>query len=141
MFNKEESKKLRQEFWIAFGKSFPRKWVLYNTKVKDLSFKFHFEIKFAMVSIDIENNDSEWREHYFEKWESIKGILEESIGKLNFIKDQELPNGKKIARISIEKYDVSIHNKETWQETMLFLKENMEKFEAVWFEFEDYIKS
>ncbi|HQC07300.1 MAG TPA: DUF4268 domain-containing protein, partial [Kaistella chaponensis] len=30
MFSKEEAQKYRQEFWIAFGKSFPRKWILYH---------------------------------------------------------------------------------------------------------------
>ncbi len=34
MFSKDESKKLREDFWIFFGKSFPRKWILYNTKIK-----------------------------------------------------------------------------------------------------------
>ena len=34
MFNREESAKIRQEFWTSFGKSFPRKWLLYNTKIK-----------------------------------------------------------------------------------------------------------
>ncbi|MGB5417276.1 MAG: DUF4268 domain-containing protein, partial [Algibacter sp.] len=42
MFSKEESKRIKQEFWTSFGKSFPRKWVLYDTKLKGLSFKFHF---------------------------------------------------------------------------------------------------
>ena len=53
MFSKETSRQLRQEFWIAFGKSFPRKWILYNTKIKELSFKFHFDTKKALVSLDL----------------------------------------------------------------------------------------
>jgi hypothetical protein len=36
MFSKEELKKLSHEFWTNFGKEFPNKWVLYNTKIKDL---------------------------------------------------------------------------------------------------------
>ncbi len=141
MFTKEESKKLRQEFWTAFGKSFPRKWILYNTKIKDLSFKFHFDRQSAKVSIDIEDSDPEWRQHYFEKWIGLRSILESEIEGIEFCQHFELENGKEIACIYKELKDVSIHNKQTWQQTMLFLKENMEKLEAIWFDFEDYIKS
>ena len=37
MFSKQEAQELKKEFWIAFGKSFPRKWLLYDTKIKDFS--------------------------------------------------------------------------------------------------------
>ena len=53
MFSKEESRLLRQEFWISFGKSFPRKWILYNTKLKGFNFKFHFDNKNALVALDL----------------------------------------------------------------------------------------
>ncbi|MFT4612543.1 MAG: hypothetical protein ACI9OT_001931, partial [Gammaproteobacteria bacterium] len=44
MFSKEESRQLREEFWTSFGKSFPRKWILYDTKIKGFSFKFDFDV-------------------------------------------------------------------------------------------------
>lgn len=141
MFSKEESKRLRQEFWTAFGKSFPKKWILYNTKIKDLSFKFHFDRKSAKASIDIEDADPEWREHYYEKWLGLKSLLESEIPGIQFEPQLLLENGKEIASIYIELIGVSIHDKNTWQPTMLFLKENMEKLEGIWFEFEDFIKS
>ncbi|MBX2828722.1 MAG: DUF4268 domain-containing protein [Flavobacteriaceae bacterium] len=141
MFSKEESKKLRQEFWISFGKSFPRKWLLYNTKVKDLSFKFHFERKYARVSIDFEQLDLEKRNELFEKFSSLRSILKESIPDIRFEPSYYLPSGKEIATIYTEIDGVSIHNKETWQKTMLFLKNTMEKLEEIWWDYEDYIKS
>ena len=55
MFSKEESRKLRQEFWTSFGKSFPKKWILYDTKIKGLSFKFHFDTKSALIALDLED--------------------------------------------------------------------------------------
>jgi len=36
MISKEESKELIQEFWTSFGKEYPHKWILYNTKIKNL---------------------------------------------------------------------------------------------------------
>ena len=110
MFSKEESKRIRQEFWTAFGKSFPRKWILYNTKIKDLSFKFHFDRKSARVSIDIEDVDPEWRLYYFEKWESLKSLMQQEIEGLQFDLYHELENGKQIASIYTELKNVSIHN-------------------------------
>ena len=57
MFSKEESARLRQEFWTSFGKSFPRKWLLYHTKIKDLFLKFYADRKTAAVMINIEMRD------------------------------------------------------------------------------------
>ena len=58
MFSKEESRILRQEFWTSFGKSFPRKWILYDTKLKGLSFKFHFDNRTALEEgLDHKGND------------------------------------------------------------------------------------
>ena len=74
MFTKEESRQLRQEFWTSFGKSFPRKWILYDTKIKGFSFKFHFDTKSALVALDLED-DLENRINYWEKLVALKGIL------------------------------------------------------------------
>ena len=140
MFSKEESIFLRQEFWTSFGKSFPYTWTLYNTKIKDFSFKFYFDTKKAMVMLDIEGS-LENREKYYEKIYALRNILAEEYSlNLNFDFNFLLENGKEISRIYIEKQNVSIHNKNTWQSTMEFFVENMQKFESFWAEYEDFIK-
>lgn len=142
MFSREESKQLRQEFWTSFGKSFPRKWTLYNTKIKDFSFKFYFDEKTAMVSLDIEDQELENRIKYYEKLESIQSILkEEYLPDVVYMNTYILDNGKEISRIYVELKNVSIHNKNTWRQTMEFFNENMEKFESFWSEYEDFIKA
>jgi len=141
MFSKEEAKKLRQDFWISFSKSFPRKWILYNTGIKDCSFKFHFDLKSAMVSMDIESQDLEKRLGVWEKLISLRPILlEEYLPKALFEDTVILKNGKEISRVSVSLENVSIHNKNTWQETMVFLKENMAVFEDFFKEYEDIIR-
>ncbi len=141
MFSREEAKKLRQEFWISFGKSFPRKWILYNTGIKDCSFKFHFDLKNAMVSMDIENQDLEKRLELWEKIISLQSIFkEEYLPNARFEDTVFLENGKEISRVYVDINNVSIHNKNTWQETMGFLKDNMAKFEDFFNEYEDIIK-
>ena len=139
MFSKEESARMRQEFWTSFGKSFPRKWILYNTKIKGFSFKFHFDTKKAMVLVVIEGN-LEHRIRYFEKMQSLENLLMDYWEDAVFSDSFELENGKEISCVFVEKYGVSIHNKSTGQETMNFLHEKMLKLEEFWLEYEDFFR-
>ncbi|WP_299181715.1 DUF4268 domain-containing protein [uncultured Aquimarina sp.] len=142
MFSKEESKKIRQEFWTTFGTKYPRKWLLYNTKIKDVTLKFTFTTKFAQVSIDIEPHDEIIKAYYFDKLLSLKNIIrEEYINDIIFDELYELENGKIISRVYIELANVSIHNKKKWEETMVFLNNQMDKLEAFFLEYKDFIES
>ena len=79
MYSKEEAQRLKREFWIAFAEKYPRKWLLYDTKIKDFSFKFFVDNKKAQVLIDIEPRNDEKRIAYFEKLEALKAILEDEF--------------------------------------------------------------
>ncbi|ASV28956.1 DUF4268 domain-containing protein [Maribacter cobaltidurans] len=140
MFSKEESRKLREEFWISFGKSYPRKWIMYKTKIKGLSFKFHFDTKKAMVSIDVEG-ELEQRIQLWEKLESLKSILiNEFLPNAIFEDCFILENQKEISRIYISLNDVSIHNKNTWLQTMQFLSKKMIKMEEFFINYKDILQ-
>lgn len=141
MFSKEESRQLRELFWTSFGKSFPRKWLLYNTKIKGFSFKFHFDTKSALVALDVEE-DLENRIKYWEKLESLKSILKDDyLPEAIFEEEFILENGKEISRIYVPLNEkVSIHNKNSWQIVMTFFNENMSLFEAFFEDFKDVIK-
>ncbi|GAB1857310.1 DUF4268 domain-containing protein [Flavobacteriaceae bacterium MHTCC 0001] len=142
MFSKEESRVLRQEFWTSFGKSFPRKWILYNTKLKGLSFKFHFDTKKALVALDLED-DLECRIKYWEKLEALKSILiTDYLPEAIFEEIYFLDNGKEISRIYVQlEQKVSIHNKNTWRDVMVFFNDTMGLFEAFFIEYKDIIKT
>ena len=140
MYSKEEARKLRETFWNSFGKSYPRKWILYKTNVKGLSFKFYFDIKKTQVSLDIESS-LEQRILLWEKLCSLKSILtDEYLPNAIFNDSYLLENKKEVSRIYVEKSNVSIHNKNTWQETMLFLNTKMILFERFFREYEDIIR-
>lgn len=141
MFSKQEAQKLKQEFWTAFGKSFPRKWLLYDTKIKDFSFKFSADNKKAEVSLDIEMKDELYRNAYFEKLESLENLLLEEVGKFEKDEFYTLENGKLIARFWVELHGVSIYNKASWQQIFEFFVEKMTAFEDFFLTYEDYIKS
>lgn len=141
MFSKQEAALLKSEFWTAFGKSFPRKWLLYNTQIKDFAFKFYADHKKAEVALDIELKDEIYRRIYFEKMWSLEDILSEAL--LETISKDEfytLENGKIISRFWVRKEGVSINNKQNWQEIFEFFVEKMTAFETVYYEYEDFIK-
>ncbi len=142
MFSKAESKEIRQQFWIFFGKRYPRKWILYNTKIKDFSLKFSFDTKKAMVSIDSESPDEIIRTYYYEKLISLRKILKEKVSSELIFDDQYLlPNGKQLSRCYIQLDDVTIHNKNTWPEVFDFFNEYMDKFESFFIDYKEYIIS
>jgi hypothetical protein len=141
MYSRAESKKIRQEFWTCFGKSYPRKWLLYNTKIKDLSLKFTFTRKFAEVSIDLDAPDEIMRQYYFEKLQSLKTILkDEFLPEVVFAEEYELENSKIISRVYVSKYGVNIHKKEDWPQVMAWLAQNMDALERFFLEYRDFIE-
>tara|TARA_R110002073_G_scaffold325707_2_gene505017 strand:+ start:523 stop:951 length:429 start_codon:yes stop_codon:yes gene_type:complete len=141
MFSKENSRLIRQEFWTSFGKSFPRKWILYNTKIKGLSFKFYFDTKKAFIALDLEDN-LENRINCWEKLTALKNILLDNyLPDAIYKEEYYLENGKEISRIYVPlNQKVSIHNKNTWQDTMAFFSEKMTPFEAFFEEYKEVIK-
>lgn len=141
MFSKEESRLLRQEFWTSFGKSFPRKWILYDTKLKGFSFKFHFDTKIALVALDLED-DLEFRIKYWEKLVALKSILlDDFLPEAIFEEAYILDNEKEISRIYVPlEQKVSIHNKNTWRDVMVFFNEKMYLFEAFFEEYREVIE-
>ena len=135
MYSKVEVKALRQLFWTSFGKSFPRKWTLYNTKIKGLEFKFHFDKKSAMVCLDIDDT-IERRLELWEKIQSLQAVLLENyLPNAQFEEIYYIDQDKDISRVFVLLEGVSINNKNTWQQTMEFLSLSMNQFESF---FEDY---
>jgi len=142
MFSKEESAQLRTEFWTSFGKSFPRKWLLYNTKIKGFNFKFAANKKQALVCLDIESTYKTKNELLYLQVLELKNILtEDYLPDVIFDELYVLDNGKIIHRIYVEYNGTfNIHNKNTWQNAYVFFKEAMNQFEEFYELYEDFIK-
>lgn len=141
MYSKQENQRLKQEFWVTFAEKYARKWVLYDTKIKDFSFKFFVDNTKAQVLIDIEHRNDEKRLAYFEKIEALKNILEqEFIPGLVYHKNFTLENGKTISRIWVEKVGISVSNRQYWQEIFDFFNEKMSALEAFYVEYDEFIK-
>ncbi|MFP9116095.1 DUF4268 domain-containing protein [Flavobacterium sp. RHBU_3] len=141
MFSKAEAQKMKKEFWTAFSEAYPRKWLLYNTRIKDVSFKFYVDNKKAQVMLDIEPKEEDKRTIYYEKIESLKTILHEdflpeAVLERNFY----LENGKVISRIWVELNGISLYNMASWAATFRFFNISMDAFERFFYEYEDYIR-
>jgi len=141
MFSKEESKKIRQEFWTSFGKEYPHKWLLYNTKMKEIQLKFTFDRKVAQVSLDIIDEDELVRAYYYEKIVALQNILRsEYLPEILFEENYKLPEGKMISRVYCEIDGVSIYNPKTWPQVKQFLYTEMMLLEQFFQDFSDFIK-
>ena len=142
MFSKEDSKRIREEFWTSFGKSYPHKWVLYNTGLKEVQLKFTFNNDYAQVSLDIYSPDEVIQEYYFEKIYALRNILkEEYLDAIEIDKNYLLPEGKTIIRFYVQLNSVNIHNNKHWPEVYEFLNNNMTLLEAFFLEYKDYIEA
>jgi hypothetical protein len=140
MFSKEESQQLKKEFWTDFAKAYPIKWLLYNTKIKDVSFKFDVDNKKAQVIYEVACKDDYLRTVYFQKFESLKDILltnfvDDAIFDQNFYIENKI-----VSRVYCQLEGVSLHNKKTWSTIFDFFNEKMMAFQLFFYEFEDYIK-
>jgi len=142
MFSREQSKEIREQFWIFFGKRYPRKWLLYNTGVKDFTLKFAFDTDRALVTIDSESRDELDRAYYFDKIWSLKNLmLEEISANMQFDQQYVLQSGKTISRAYIQLDHVNIHNKKHWPQVFDFFNEYMSKLESFYLEYQDFIKA
>jgi hypothetical protein len=141
MFSKEESARIKKEFWIAFAEAYPRTWLLYNTKIKDVSFKFNVDNKKAEVGLYIECKEDDKRKIYFEKIQSLENILRtEYLEDVVLERYFYLENGKEISKIWVNCEQVSVFNPKTWPTIFDFFHEKMTQFEYFFYEYEDYIK-
>lgn len=141
MYSKEEKQKMKREFWSQFSENYPYKWMLYDTKIKDVAFKFFVDNHIARVQLDIEPRDEEKRKIYYEKIESLRTLmLEEHLPEALFARHLKLENGKTISRIWVEIENVTINRNEDWPQIHAFFAKQMLAFESFFIEYEDYIR-
>jgi hypothetical protein len=150
MYNKEESKAIREEFWDRFKslsgkkrlrKKLPGNWMLTQTGVKALNLRFHVDRQVAQVGIDLETKNMDKRLELYEKLESVKKVLEEAmeepmIWELEYIRE----NGKSVSRIYQQIEGVDIYNRDTWEKAQRFMYERMTRLEAFYMEYKDFFK-
>ena len=93
-----------------------------------------------MVALDLELDDLERRIALWDKLLSLENSFKaDYIPEALFDDSYQLDNEKEISRIYVLKNNVSIHDKSSWQETMLFLNQHMKAFEDFFMLYRDII--
>lgn len=141
MYSREEATRLRQEFWITFGKYMkpvlgangsPVNWINYKTGVKHVFFKTDASNKQASVGIMLTHKDKLIRQIYFEQFESFKAILTDALGEDWHWQLRASGTDGPASWIGITITDVSIFDKSKWPAIISFLKPRLIALDEFW---------
>lgn len=150
MYNKEEAKAIRLEFWNKLnnrtrrlpGQKGRRKfWIYDNTGIKGLDLRFDVDRQKALVALEINHSSEERRLILYEKLLSCKSIFETGFGEpLTWDYVYEKETGEQVCRVYVQQ-PADIHNQELWPQTMYFLIDAMVRLEKAFLEVKDYLQS
>jgi hypothetical protein len=142
MFSRDESSRIRQEFWTIFGRymrpipsaeGVKINWVNYHTGIKDVYFRMEAGPKSAMISISIEHNDPGVRKLYFEQFREFESILHTTLEETwEWELHVSAGVGRKVSRIRKELPDASVFNRNDWPELISFFKPRIIKLDSFW---------
>lgn len=145
MFSKAEASAWNERFYTAFGvfmrKHQPQadwglKWLNYNTGVKDIYFRVEADKKAGRVSIDLQQPDPGMRELFFEQFLEFRKMLESYLEtELIWEEACELPNGRTISRIYVEKAGLNIYKEDDWRDFFEFFETYLLRLDAFWADF------
>lgn len=142
MYSKEEATKLRQQFWITFGKymkpipsaeGLDINWINYKTGVKQLFFRMNAEQHKASIAIVIAHTDAETRSLYFEQFKALKQLFNSALGEEWDWEPAAINEyGVGLSQISKTLQGPSIYNQQHWPELISFLKPRIIALDEFW---------
>jgi len=142
MYSKEEAARLRQQFWISFGKymkpvpsagGYSVNWINYKTGVKGIFFKMDVDTKKAVISIQLNHTDADVRHLIFNQFEEFR-LMFTGIVNENWDWSPDFPDefGKEISQISASLQGVNIYNQQHWPELISFFKPRIIALDEFW---------
>ncbi len=150
MYSKKEAKEIRLNFWNQFKKwsgslrskkGKKGRWLMNDTGIKQVKLKFHFDEHMAMTGITIDTRNSEKRFELWEKFASMKKILEERADfPVQWEKEFMLDTQKTVSMIYSQLNDVNIYSRDDWKKVNSYFFKTMSLFEDFFLEYCDYIK-
>lgn len=142
MYSKDEASRIRQQFWITFGKymkpipsaeGLPINWINYKTGIKHLSFKMDADTKNAFIGIVISHPNAATRALFFTQFEAFKVIFTDALGEeWDWQANGSNEAGTAIAQISKTLTGVSIYNQQVWPALISFLKTRIIALDQFW---------
>ena len=151
MYSKEQLKTLKKNFWEGFDTFCSynkelglrkKKWILYDTKVKDVHLKFDATRKGAFVILEVNLRDKKERLLMFEKIKSYKAIIESHFDQPLIWDDSFVREaGNEVSRVYTQCLYLDIHRHIQWLEFYKFMVTNMLKMESAFEEIKDILTS
>lgn len=150
MYNKEESKQLRIDFWSEFGQYSKKidylkpqrgRWMLYYTGIKDVVLKFDVERFVIRVALELSHKREGHRLEVYSQLEKYKPIIDEIFGE-DLIWDFAFTtsSGNDVCRLYVEDDSYDFHKREHWNDMYKFMGDNMVKLEKAFVEVKDFIE-
>jgi len=142
MYSRQETSRLKQQFWTAFGQYMapvlsadnePVNWINYKTGEKNIYFRMQADNKKASVAVELTHKDTGLQALYFEQFQQLHTLLHEAL-KEEWIWQLHThdEHGKSVSRIYIEKENVNIFKQNDWPEIISFFKPRIIALDAFW---------
>jgi len=142
MFSKQEASQLREEFWTVFGQYMKPisssegekvNWLNYKTGEKDVFFKMDADNRKATVAIEIAHSDTGIQELYFQQFEQLKSMFENTAGNdWTWSLHARDESGRIVSRIFSQLDGVSVFNKADWPALISFFKPKIIALDDFW---------
>lgn len=149
MYNKEEAKQLRIDFWNDFAiyskqldylKPQRGRWMMYYTGIKHVVLKFDVERHVIRVALELNHRREVHRLEVYEQLEKYKAIINEAFGE-GLIWDYvyTTSSGNEVCRLYVESDAFDFHKREHWKSMFVFMGDNMIKLEEAFKDIKDFI--
>ena len=151
MYNKEESKQLRLDFWNEFGvysksldylKPQRGRWMMYYTGIKDVVLKFDVERHVVRVVLEVKHRREVHRIDIYEQLVKYKPIIEDVFGEgLVWDYTYTTASGNEVCRLYVEKDNFDFHKREHWKDMFAFMGDKMMLLEKAFKEVKDFLEA
>ena len=144
MYSKQEAAKIRQQFWITFGKymkpvlsaeGLPVNWINYKTGVKHIRFRMDATQQEAHIAIELIHPDEGERALCFAQLKALQSLFMTIAGPgwdwlPDAVNEYEMP----FSRIASSISGFSIYDQDKWPELISFLKPRIIALDHFWTE-------
>lgn len=150
MYSKEETVRLKQQFWIAFGKymkpvpaadGLPTNWINYKTGVKYLHFRMNAEQFKTSISIEITHDDEITSKLFFEHFEAYKAIFFTYLNEEWEWNQCAETQGLLLSEIKKTICGLNIYNQNHWPEIISFLKPRIIALDEFWVDVKPFFEA
>ncbi len=141
MYSKEQTSKLKTQFWTNFGQYMkpvpgasgePVNWINYKTGIRHIHFKMDADNIKAFIAIEISHPKEDERLHYYNQFVSLKKLLTTTTTFQWQWNETLQTNHKIISSISLQLDNVNVLNQGDWPTIISFLKPRIIAMDAFW---------